>query len=145
MVFGGVMMSSMIELIEQSWAKGRLPIIQGIVKKDGLYYEIKYEENQMKTANPIPFLFDFTGDDFSEIDSFFKTTINNYTLYCGEGSWGGDGFIYIEDTKTKQLLWCLFDDRINPITKCTISKDKLIAENNNSIQYIFDFQNPEKL
>lgn len=102
--FWGVIMSNMIELLEQSWVKGRLPIMQDIVKKDGLYYEIKYEENQMKTANPIPFLFDFTGDDFSEIDSFFKITINNYTLYCGEGSWGGDGFIYIEDTKTKKLL-----------------------------------------
>ena len=135
----------MIDLLEQSWSKGQLPIIHGIVKNNGLYYKLENSENQIKTTEPVPFSFDFSGNDFSEIDPLFEMKIDKFTLYCGEGSWGGDGFIYIENTETKKLLWCIFADSINPIIKCEMLENKLIAENNNYSQYIFEFENPEKL
>lgn len=137
--------TNMINLLEKAWSNGKLPIIHGIVKGNGLYYEIENLKNRIGVAKPIPFLFDFSENSFSRITSLFEIRIGEYTLYCGEGSWGGDGFIYVENTETKKLLWCIFNDTINPIIKCTLSDDKLIAENNNECQYIFDFENPERL
>jgi hypothetical protein len=134
-----------IESLEEAWVEGKLPIIQGIIKRYGLYYQVDNYDDSVIVVNPIPFLFDFSGDYFSHIAVLFEMKFEEYTLYSGEGSWGGDGFIYIEHTVTKKLLWCIFDDRINPIIKCKISDKKIIAENNNGCQYIFELENPEKL
>lgn len=133
----------MIDILEHSWAKGRLPIIQGIVKNNGCYYKIKIEETRVETTKAVTFSFDFESDNFSEVNIIFQLKHNQYSLYCGDGSWGGDGFIYIENTETKELLWVLFVETINPIVGCTISNNQVIAESNNGCKYQIDFENPE--
>lgn len=133
----------MVEQLVEAWKEEKIPVLQGIVTSAGLYYKIENTESQFIVSKPIPFSFDFSGMYFSAVYSTFTMDFDKYILYCGEGSWGSDGFVYIENKNTKDLVWCFIGD-FNPIIKCTLSDSVLVAENNNGCKYIFEFQNPER-
>jgi hypothetical protein len=50
-------------------------------------------------------------------------------LYCGESSYGGDGFIIITD-KNNKIIWIMFHDKINPIKNIKIENNKIIGIKN---------------
>jgi NAD(P)H-hydrate repair Nnr-like enzyme with NAD(P)H-hydrate epimerase domain len=49
---------------------------------------------------------------------------------CGEGSFGGDGFVAAVDSHTEQLRWLIFSTQANPLVQLRIEQSRLLVENN---------------
>ena len=128
--------SNIFEEIIKLYCKNKLPIMNGIITKDE-FIKININENKL-FFNKIDFdkSISLLEENCSDIDIFREIKYKNYTLYCGEGSYGGDGFIIITD-KNNKIIWIMFHDEINPIENIEIGNNKIIGINNCNIKYEF--------
>jgi hypothetical protein len=123
--------------IKELYLKNKLPLINGIITKEK-YIKIDIDEHKITsfTENEIDKNISLLEEDCSCINIFNKFEYKNFVLYCGDGSYGGDGFITITD-KENNILWIMFHEKINPIEKVIIEDDKILGINNCSIEYEF--------
>lgn len=109
----------------------KIPIVNGILYPDGNFEQI----NTQKTK------FEFSEDTiFSDIiiNSEIICEDSGYKAICGEGSYGGDGFVMLEKLHTKELLWLASFDNSNPFIDIIYSGNNIIATNNLYKKYCFD-------
>jgi hypothetical protein len=123
--------------IKELYCQSRLPLINGIITKEK-YIEIAISEHKIIsfTEREIDKNISLLEEDCSCIDIFNKIEYQKFVLACGEGSYGGDGFITIAD-KENNLLWVMFHEKINPIEKMVIENNKIIGINNCALKYEF--------
>ncbi|MCL2152415.1 MAG: hypothetical protein FWH57_05570 [Oscillospiraceae bacterium] len=147
-----------IEDIYSEWKKKRLPIISGIIycngdidSIDADYIKVngRYERllvNKGRT-NIGALSLEKPTFGFSSIIIHKKITCNdlNIIVYCGSGSYGGDGFIVIESIDSKTIKWIAFFDESNEFINCEIGENKIIAYNNMEEKWIFDVNRPSDM
>jgi hypothetical protein len=128
--------NAIFEEIIKLYYKNKLPIMNGIITKDE-FIQINIKENKIY-LNKVDFdkKISLLEEDCSDIDIFKEKKYKNYTIFFGEGSYGGDGFITIMD-KDNKIIWIMFHDNINPIENIEIDEDKIIGINNCKIKYEF--------
>ena len=149
MNFFEVMTISILDIISELWNDEKLPIINGLVKADGSFYEIKVEDCQPVTADYQPSTFDVTAKNYYEwyssvLGSPFLTHAE-ITYYCGECSQGSDGFLLAVNNKNNTVEWLFFDEEANPLEKMWVENDEIHAMSNLNIEWIFPINAPEKL
>jgi hypothetical protein len=150
--------SDVLADIEQLYSQYKLPVINGIITKDD-FIKISFKDivfcERLRGVTPsankrryfdgklefIRSVFDdntlLREEECSDIDIIKKTEHEDYVLHCGEGSYGGDGFIMITD-KNDKIRWLLFHERINPIEKVEIENNRIIGINNCNKKYEFN-------
>jgi hypothetical protein len=139
-------MGKVFDTIERLYFSDNLPLIEGIITKDKYVKIIAQEDEILSNQSDFHLLYQSGFDknisllekDCSYIDTRYKIEYEDYILSCGEGSWGGDGFIVIINLKNNNLKWCMFHSFINPIEKIEIENNKLIGINNLNVSYEFD-------
>lgn len=115
-------------MIQELWLDEKTLIFNGVVKRSGEMYRIDDQASSssgnVQPENSFDQFLKNQPDDVAGI-----TPITDYVLpetegriVCGEGSWGGDGFIASVD-KYDELRWIFFSSEINPITRI-IQADK---------------------
>lgn len=130
------MYSNVLAVIEKLYSQYKLPIINGIITKDD-FIKINFKDGKLEFIRSV---FDdntLRKEECSDIDIIKKTEHEDYVLYCGEGSYGGDGFIMITD-KNDKIRWLMFNERINPIEKVEIENNRIIGINNCNKKYEFN-------
>jgi hypothetical protein len=128
--------NNIFEEIIKLYYKNKLPIMNGIITKDE-FIKINITENKVVlNKNDFDKNISLSEKDCSDINIFREIKYKNYTLLCGEGSYGGDGFIIIMN-KDNKIIWVMFHDNINPIENIEIDNNKIIVINNCNIKYEF--------
>ena len=131
---------------------GRLPVVSGITYCDGyvdrIYIEFDKDNNYKRTivkegrididslsANEKKYGFSHVGT-FCEVSN----KENNINVYCGGGSYGGEGFIVVESNE--KIIWIAFFTESNEFLRCEIVENSIIAYNNSREKWVFDIDNP---
>jgi hypothetical protein len=128
--------NNIFEEIIKLYYKNKLPIMNGIITKDK-FIRININENKLFfDESDFDKSISLLEEDCSDIDIFREIKYKSYTLCCGEGSYGGDGFIIIMDENAK-IIWIMFHDKINPIENIEINNNKIIVINNCNKKYEF--------
>ena len=113
----------------------KCPLINGIFFPNGDILVI--EKNNVsirvvcKTTVESYFLYN-SVDCVTKFEILVRNSNNKYTVGGGEGSWGGDGIILLEDN-IGNLIWFLFMDNLDPIINITIIDDFIEAKNANNL------------
>ena len=127
----------MIDIIQNLWAQEKLPIIDGLYKSSGLYYKLAdgkvvFSELPQKDYS----------NWYSNVSISAKAEHQGVTYYCGEGSWGSDG--YVIAIRGDIIEWLFFGD-INPIEKLWIEGDEIHALNNCKAEWVIPISEPSGL
>ena len=130
------------------------PIVQCIIFPNGDLFRFERTIGLMENQEHIKFLEKSTIDCYFEqngsekVSSCFSTTSaenSEYIAYAGEGSFGGDGIIYVIKKADSQLLWFLFSDSSNPFSTVEIQENIIIAISTFSKRWTIPIRSPEKL
>ena len=116
--------------------KGRLPMLNGLLKADHSYYAFSGRSLSPKTDPPaLDTLY------CSAIDCLGQLKETEFAVFWGEGSYGSEGWIlFLSNDKEKSWL---LSGNINPIEKVYVSEDVIFAENNNHKQFMLPIYSPE--
>jgi hypothetical protein len=140
---------TILDIISQLWDKEKLPIINGLVKEDGSFYDIEIGEYCYPVKNDYkPKKIDLSLKNylecFSHIYILQQLTHFEITYYCGEGSHGSDGWLLALDSNN-ELKWLFFSQEANPFEKLWIENNEIHVMNNLNIEWIFPINSPEKV
>ncbi len=88
------------------------------IDKNNLQIVVKHETmlDNFLEANP---------EDISSFDIFSTTKFNDYTVHVGDGSYEGDGIIYITKSDST-LLWFAFFEDIGPFIKVSFDTEGFV-------------------
>lgn len=146
------MMKTKID-INREWNKKRLPIVNGIVYKDGsvdwinislsgnkrvIEHGSKVHLDELLSENELGFSNIIISDKIIDL-------INKTIVYCGEGSYGGDGFIVVELMKDSQISWIAFFENANPFEKVEVIDKFVLAYNNLGEVWRFKIDTPNDM
>lgn len=124
------------------WRKGRLPLLNGLLLGDGRCFAVKHNVPYSAVLNITPQDIIIDPDqDYSAIDIMAETVYNDNHIYCGEGSFGGDGFV-IELSDINKIAWLFIHDNANPFVSMQILNGVLYIQNNCQITWRFNLANP---
>ncbi|MDM5249145.1 MULTISPECIES: hypothetical protein [unclassified Lysinibacillus] len=84
------------------------------------------------------------GDSVCHFDILKKYETDDFTVSIGEGSFGGDGIVQLND-KTGKLIWFLFLDNSNPFIKAELENDSIQVTSTKGIKIKIPIHNPEKI
>ena len=82
-------------------------------------------------------------ENYSFFDVFKIVKEETITIHVGEGSFGGDGFIYVTNNINNELIWFAFFDFSNPFMSAILENNQIIAVTNNDEKWTFSLSNPE--
>ena len=129
------------DIISELWEQDKLPIIEGLVKADGSFYEM---ESRGLSASKH---FDAEKKDYREWCSSISVWQSlchlNTVYYCGEGSYGGEGYLFAMNNN--EVKWLFFYSSANPFEKLWIENDEIHVLNNNKVEWIFPIEKPEQM
>lgn len=136
--------------ITTEWHDEKIPIVNGIIYSDGSidWINVDYDADKRNIVHGSKIHID---DLLSNNELGFSSIIVNkkieildkqINVYCGEGSFGGDGFVVVESLFDLQIKWIAFFETANPFERLEIIGDKIIAHNNLNEKWIFDIHNP---
>lgn len=136
--------------INYEWHDERIPIVNGIIYSDGYVDRINVDYNGNKRVifrDGKIHLNDLLDNDelgYSSIiiNKKLENPDNKLNIYCGEGSYGGDGFVVVESQIDVKVKWIAFFETANPFEKLEIMEDKIFAYNNLNEKWIFNINNP---
>lgn len=128
------------------------PIINGVLYPDGNFEKVNIitYKNQKRTIqqNQIKTVFPFSDDtDYSSIIVQSEIICNdlNCKAVCGEGSYGGDGFVLLESLITGKMLWLASFDNSNPFIRIQRDKSGFIVTNNCYEKWYFDISDTNNI
>ncbi|WPU97553.1 hypothetical protein SNE26_16120 [Mucilaginibacter sp. cycad4] len=114
------------------------PLINGIVFPDRT---IQLFEIEVSWENPVEFK--LQASSVTSIDNFEKegelswcscAILNQYVdktgsikAFCGEGSYGSDGFVCVMNLEREKVIWIAYFTSSNPFHKVTIKEGQVIA------------------
>ena len=119
---------------QKLWKKKKLPMINGLCKSDGTFYKLE-DGKLIKTAIPIK------KYDISHVYINAQIEHQGTTYFCGEGSWGDDGFLVA--LKDNTISW-LFSGDLNPLEKLWIEDENIHVLNNCKVEWVIPLAEPEK-
>jgi len=134
------------------WENERLPIINGIIYNTGQVDKVyvDYDDNDKRVlAHSGRAKIDsisIDDDDFCDVTIHSKAhdEKRDIAVYCGGGSYGGDGFVVVESAEAK-VIWIAFFEDSNEFERCEIVGNTIIAYNNSDEKWMFDIDTPSKL
>ena len=127
-------------IISKLWQDDKLPVINGLLKADGSFYEL--EANGLRLSKPIDIAEKNYNEEFSHVDATVSLSHMGIDYHCGCGSHGSDGWLLAMNGE--KVDW-LFFDYVNPFEKAWIENDKIHAVSNLGVEWIFPISKPEEL
>ncbi len=139
--------------INREWKSGRLPIINGILYEDGsmdcinidfdvrertVEYIRKVHINELLSQGEIGFSYITVNNKVIHLEK-------QITVYCGEGSYGGDGFVVVQSNVGIGILWIAFFETANPFISIEITDNTIYAINNLKEKWSFNIDNPKEI
>ncbi len=143
----------MMKTLDDYISAYQIPLINAIFYNDGKilvidsYYIGKEFELRILCESTLNSFFSFNEiDDVSNFDIICKRDYMHYRIFCGEGSYGSDGIIYVTDTVKHELEWSIFLNNSNPFNKidCDAFGD-IIIFSTKGFKLIIPIEKPEKL
>ena len=132
--------------INTLWTASKLPVIDGIFYADGNYQklEIITDQNFHRKLIPVP---ELTPDIsiISDISVTAEYDFQNYHIFCGESSYGGDGFVTAVSSESNQIAWFAFWEEANPFIKIRSHETKLEITNNLHEVWQFDLSDSKSV
>ena len=130
--------------INTLWFESRLPVIDGILYADGFYQKLSIitDQNFHRKLIPIP----DQKPDFSiisDISVSAEADFQDYHIFCGEGSYGGDGFVTA--VSGNEIQWLAFWEDANPFIKIESHENQLEITNNLYEVWQFDLSDPQHI
>ena len=109
-----------------------LPIINGILYADGKIEHlcISCDENHRRYIEKGSVIEEEIYESSIGISAECQSDEFDLKVSVGEGSFGGDGFIYAKTVSSDSFLWLISFDDSNPFITVRISGDKIFVENN---------------
>lgn len=113
-----------------------LPIVNGILYSNGHIerYVITADENWYRTVSKDNAVSEISPENIIEtaacINDEYVCAEIDIKFTCGEGSYGGDGFILAETNKSNQMVWLISFDDANPFVKLEKKGNFLFSINN---------------
>jgi hypothetical protein len=90
--------------------------------------------------------FDYNNDDeVSDYDILTKSENEAYKVFAGEGSYGSEGFVYVIEKTSSDLLWFLFLDNSNPFDKVHIHEGNVVAVSTLGREWTIPILHPDKI
>ncbi len=139
--------------INTAWLKGELPIINGILNSNGTIDCLNLHDkigvrliehgsveniNEMNKSKKINFSSIYISGNFQDITK-------DITAYCGEGSFGGDGFVLVRSNSDSQIKWVAFFEDSNPFERIEIIDNIIYAYNNLFEKWGFNINKPTEI
>lgn len=139
--------------IDDKWELKQLPIINGIIHSDNRVQLFEMNENSgkrnvsfYKTCNINELNLDLElevskviiNDEIMSEDGKLK-------VMCGEGSFGGDGFIVLYSLIEERVIWILFSEVANPFIKVELLDNEVVALNNLDENWIISLANEKEV
>jgi len=139
--------------IFREWKNSRLPIINGILYEDGSIrniYVIRHNSiSEIKLGERSHINSLINDKDFFTIYAYVLNTVKDnekmIMVSCGDGSFGGDGFVIVEKLDQTKIKWIFVSDNSNPFEKVRIVNDSIFAYNNLNEKWIFEINNPTNI
>jgi len=136
---------TILDIISESWHNEELPVIDGLIKSDGSFYDIEVDDDcRPVEMNYQPTCRDSYFEYCSSVLGFTSITHSGITYYCGEGSYGGDGFLLAINSDNK-VEWLFFSQYANPFEKLWVANNEIHVMSNLNIEWIFPVDSPEKV
>lgn len=138
-----------INLIMNSFAAEYLPIVNGVVDKHNnltpVSLNIQTETWRLQTVQPTSFsgFAAVSQDEMSAITVLNTLQYNSFAFSCGEGSFGGDGFVLA--TYNNSFAWLFFHEYANPIETLAIKNHTLYCKNNLDIEFAIPVDKPQEI
>lgn len=124
------------------WEQEKLPILNGILLSNGAYYAVSHNVPFTPEIKITPQNFKFDPDyDFSYAIILAETEYNGHKIYCGEGSFGGDGFVMVLDD-VGAINWLFMHEQANPFVNMQVENHRLEIQNNCLVTWRFNLLNP---
>lgn len=129
-----------------------LPIINGVLYPDGNFEKVNIitDENWKRTIqqNQIKTVFPFSDDTvYSSIIVQSGIICNdlNCKAVCGEGSYGGDGFVLLKNILTDKIVCLASFDNSNPFISIQRNQNGFIVTNNCYEKWYFDISDTDNV
>lgn len=140
--------------IQKYWDKDLCPIINGIIFANSVVKML-----EPKHADEFTYIPQFSGttsiEEINSVDDLKLTTIckmksleveeANLRIYCGEGSWGSEGFVAVCDIADDKLQWIAYFDYSNPMVKVEYLNGKIVSYSNLGHKWEFNISTPENV
>lgn len=145
------------------WAEGRLPITNGVFFDDGRWIPVQ-PQMMCRLDSPsggtwyaihrglprgIAELNNADSAGFSAITERIEAMVadegRNLCVCCGEGSFGGDGFVGLLHADTRMPIWIAFFDNSNPFVSVALTDHDVIGMTNLEHEWQFPIDAPEKV
>jgi hypothetical protein len=144
------------EEFSKLWDNDLCPIINGIIYADGTIKILNPKEAKKYYDIPeycgIESIYSLSDKEYVGFTDIYKRKhveiIDlNLRIYCGEGSWGSEGFVAVCDVieGNELLRWIAYFDYSNPIERVEYNDGIIIAYNNHGHKWMFNISYPEKV
>ena len=109
-----------------------LPIINGILYADGKIEHlcISCDENHRRYIEKGSVIEEEIYESSVGISAKCQSVELDLKVSVGEGSFGGDGFVFAQTLSSDSFLWLIAFDDSNPFIAVRIADDKILVENN---------------
>lgn len=142
-------MNELQGVLDSLWEKQRIPSLEGFMYSDGScerIAELNHSDSRVFVVAERELLPPETAAkprnfvaacelDFPERD---------LKVYCGEGDWGGTGFVALADS-AGSLKWIAQLNFSNPFVNVELRGDEIVAENNNQEFWHFPLEKPSQI
>lgn len=135
-------MMDLVEITQKLWAREHLPILNGLLLADGRYFAVGHDVPESDVLTITPQILNVDPDyDYSAAVTLAETAWDNGMIYCGEGSFGGDGFVMVV-SGNGDMRWLFMHEHANPFVNLQIENDMLYIQNNCLVTWRFSLKNP---
>jgi hypothetical protein len=145
--------------LQGHWDAEECPIVEGVIFPDGRIWSISAEHvlgnpgvqieqvlrpqdwtslAELVAAGP------FHCSNLCSNSELVDAAINR-RIICGEGSWGGDGFVAVLKADSGKILWIAFFSTSNPFLSVKLEGDQVIATSNHGIRWRFPLNSPQEV
>lgn len=143
------------ENIAYYWENDLCPIVNGIIFADGSIRQLNPKESSQQYYDIPEYSGIETIDKLREKEEIGITNIYkrkpiqiaelNILIYCGDGSWGGEGFVAVcEKYEGREMLkWIAYFDYSNPMEKVEYIDSNIVAYSNLGHRWIFNIDRPQ--
>lgn len=124
------------------------PCINALIFANGDLLRLEYAQNDIKilSASTVQRFFEENGaETVCNFDVMSTCQSEQYSAFAGQGSMGGDGFVYIKQRESDRLLWLLFLDNSNPFERVVIEGEHVIAHSSLNKKWTIALSDPTQI
>lgn len=148
-------MSTIEELLQERWGEGLCPIVNGLIFDDGRVVLCEFKRARLDSLQAVDFkrvgvttLEETLGGDdsyFTGVTQWCSAEISDTgkRVLCGEGGFGGDGFVALTRVDDDHLEWIAFFENSNPFVSVAYTDGYVLAESSYGDRWSFPVTHPE--